>query len=598
MKPSISTCIRPLRPLRAPIAAAALTCVALTSAWSREAEACGGTFCDQGPNSMPVDQSGENVIFVLDEGRVEAHIQIQYDPDTEAEAFAWVIPLQTLPEFSVGSDLFFDQTLAATVPVYGLTTSNSCSSAPTDSDSGGGFTGGFVSSDDSGAPPDDPGPEVVHRETVGAFDVVVLQGGTSQEVMTWLADNGYQQDPAAEPILEAYLSEGFLFAAIKLTHAPGEDAVHPIVLTMSTDEACIPLRLTQIAATQDMDVRAFFFGESRVVPTNYKHVEVNPLEIDWMNLAANYEDVITLAVDSEGAEGRAFVTEFAGDDVVMNPSQVYNGWYSEAFAGLGDSPVGIMDILAAQELYYCIEDFGSCITRHPLIEGLLMSYVPVPAGVDPFEFYSCVSCFEAQLDLDAWDAASFAADFESRIVAPGKRAATTISEQRYVTRLYTTISDHEMNEDPLFIQNPDLGEVSNIRNATRRLNCDGSAWMTLPDGTEVYMPSAGTWPDIYPDEMPWTMRVARGTPQGAMQAIVDNSDRIAELLARWNQQAANGEETGGAESSNGDADGGASADDPTGAKTSCACDSRGGELPVVALGFAFGLLGWRRRRPA
>ncbi|MCA9697067.1 MAG: hypothetical protein KC431_06060, partial [Myxococcales bacterium] len=57
-----------------------------------EAEACGGTFCDNGPMSMPVDQTGENILFVINDTNVEAHIQIQYDPDADADKFAWVIP--------------------------------------------------------------------------------------------------------------------------------------------------------------------------------------------------------------------------------------------------------------------------------------------------------------------------------------------------------------------------------------------------------------------------------------------------------------------------------------------------------------------------
>ena len=74
-----------------------------------EAEACGGTFCDGGPQPMPVDQSGENILFVRDGDFIEAHIQIQYEG--EAERFGWVIPMQSVPEFSVGSDPLFQSLL-------------------------------------------------------------------------------------------------------------------------------------------------------------------------------------------------------------------------------------------------------------------------------------------------------------------------------------------------------------------------------------------------------------------------------------------------------------------------------------------------------
>ena len=93
------------------------------SAWPSPARACGGTFCDSGPNQMPVDQTGENILFILEPGQVEVHIQIQYDPNTNANKFAWMIPLPEVPEFDVGTELLFSELLRATVPTYGLQTS-------------------------------------------------------------------------------------------------------------------------------------------------------------------------------------------------------------------------------------------------------------------------------------------------------------------------------------------------------------------------------------------------------------------------------------------------------------------------------------------
>src|SRR3954470_24537282 len=86
----------------------------------RVVAACGGTFCDSGPRFMSVDQTGENIIFVMEPGMVEAAIQIQYKGD--APHFSWVLPVQALPEIEVGSQALFDRMLAATVPRFGYTT--------------------------------------------------------------------------------------------------------------------------------------------------------------------------------------------------------------------------------------------------------------------------------------------------------------------------------------------------------------------------------------------------------------------------------------------------------------------------------------------
>src|SRR5690606_1780288 len=70
-----------------------------------DAQACGGTFCDNLPQPMPVDQRGEDILFVMDGTTVEVHVRIQYQGD--AERFAWVLPLQGVPEVAVGSDPLF-----------------------------------------------------------------------------------------------------------------------------------------------------------------------------------------------------------------------------------------------------------------------------------------------------------------------------------------------------------------------------------------------------------------------------------------------------------------------------------------------------------
>lgn len=139
---------------------------------------------------MPVDQTGENILFVIDQGQVEVHIQIQYDPDTNPQQFAWMIPLPEVPDFAVGSEL-----LNATVPTYGISDIfEFC----------GGGTGTGEGGTDSGFPASTSAASTSMKiQTVGAFEVVVLGGMNAGEIMQWLGDNGYQQDPDADSVTKA-----------------------------------------------------------------------------------------------------------------------------------------------------------------------------------------------------------------------------------------------------------------------------------------------------------------------------------------------------------------------------------------------------------
>ncbi len=496
-----------------------------------EAEACGGTFCDAGPQAMPVDQSGENIVFVLDGTSVEVHIQIQYQG--EAENFAWVIPLTALPEFTVGSDQLFNNLLMGTVPTYGYDTQQDACPSPTNNpvDDGFGGAGGGTSSGGGEDPEGDGGgPEVIYEETVGAFDIVVLEGGTAQEVVDWLDTNGYQQDPEAEPILAEYVNEGHLFAAFKLTGGAGVEEIHPVTLTYPGNEPCVPLRLTRIAAVEDMEIRTFFLGNERAAPTNYKHVLVNPLKLDWPNFAANYKEVITAAVNEAQAGGKAFVTEYAGPSNVV-PPVAGEQWISTPFETL--EAVDVADELSAQGLMFCEEWSGQCQYNHTLVEGLLAQYLPVPAGLSAYEFYSCLSCNVDQIDTTVWGGPAFAAAMQERIIDPATHARDLLETWSYVTRLYTTISPAEMTADPIFHTNPDLDDVAASRQGTRRILCGGDFVYYLPDGREVYLPQGNDWPD-FQAEMPWVEEVDDVPLVGVPTVLLSQTTKIDKLLAQYN----------------------------------------------------------------
>jgi MYXO-CTERM domain-containing protein len=585
-----------LRPYALP-----LTALLLAALPPRAADACGGTVCDQGPNAMPVDQTGENILFVIDQDQVEVHIQIQYDPDTNAQQFAWLIPLPEVPDFSVGSELLFQELLNATVPTYGLNdVFEFCGGTGTD-----GFpqTSGASFVDESTSGGTDTGVVVKKIETVGAFEVVVLGGMNAADIMQWLGDNGYQQDPNAQPILQEYIDEGNSVVAFKLSHGEGLKSIHPIVLNFAAPDGCVPIRLTRIAAVEDMDIRAFSLGDGRAIPTNYRHVLVNPLKIDWLNFASNYKEVVSLAVDAFKADGHAFVTEFAGDSSVLQTLNFYSAnWDAGPFNQLGLSD--------------CSDAFF-CQWNHPLVEGLLAAYLPVPMGVAPEEFYSCLSCYEADIDQMAWgDGSGFAADLQTRVIAPAEHAKTLVETWPYLTRLYTTISPSEMTEDPLFLLNPELPDVPNVRIAQRDISCEDFAVVTLPDGRQVNMNFGDPWPQ-FQDEMPWEEDVDQMVIDGMPQPLVDNTPLIDELLSAWNQQHPPPQSgTTGNVPTTSDSDGPTtSPGDTTGSSTAystesdsspqivgggqsdgCACDSRGAAPTVPALLALLGLAAVRPRR--
>jgi len=499
------------------------------------AAACGGTFCDTGPNAMPVDQTGENILFVMDGQNVEAHVQIQYQG--AAERFAWVIPVPALPEFEVGSEPLFQSLLAASVPAFGFTTqTDSCEidrGGGQDFASGAGGSGGGANADAG------TGPQVVKRAVVGAFSIVVLQGGTAQEVSDWLVANNYQTIPNAPSILESYVQKKYLFAAVKLNGGADVDEIHPLVFRYPGNQPCVPLKLTAVAATEDMGVRTFFLGQGRVVPTNYKHVTLNPVRIDWQSLGQNYNEVVSRAADSPVADGHAFATEYAGPSNVIATANVYSSsWNPDAFKTIAATDV--VDELGQQGLGSCYYSPGypqgsGCQWTHPLVQSLLEQYLPAPQGLDPAEFYSCLSCYADQIDTTAWNPDGFANDFAERISKPGQHAVALVSQNPYLTRMFTTISPAEMTVDPEFHARPDLPDVALPSMASQRILCTGRSVFTLPTGEEVALPSDGLWPK-WDDSMPWAETIEEIPLQGDPIVLVDNTGKVKSALAAHNEK--------------------------------------------------------------
>ena len=513
-----------------------------------DALACGGTFCDRPPAgqpAMPVDQSGENILFVMANGHVEAHIQIQYTGDPAR--FAWLVPVPAVPKVAVGSQQLFVNLLNATVPTFAVTSSFEVCGTGGDrvSTSGCAFGGASDSSNsvaafggDGGArnrTDEQPTDVAVGHQAVGAFDVTILQSKSAADVLAWLDANGFLYDGDALPILEDYVSRGHVFVALKLQPGAGVNEIHPLVIDYPGTEPCIPLMLTRVAATEDMAVRAFFLGDRRVSPLSYREVTPNPLRFDWANLGANYVSVISRAVDEPGADGHAFVTEYAGPSSAVQATGLSDPrWNSDRFRGL--APEAVIGELGREGLVSCPTSLG-CVALHPLVLPIVHQYLPAPAGMDESQFYSCLSCFKDRIDQAAWDGDAFAAALEERVIAPGKHAAELLATSRYATRLFTTISPFEMTEDPTFVEAPlSAPPVRAARTATIDQACNGDVALKVPGRPDAVMVNGAS--PAFSSDMPYALTVEAHDPlpiAGDPSVVEDSSGAIDDQVQTWNR---------------------------------------------------------------
>ena len=460
----------------------------LSVATEQVARACGGFFCSQ----VPIDQSGEQIIFSVTPAHVTAYIQISYSG--AAQDFAWVVPVAAKPDITLGSPRVFQVVGGVTQPQFRLEWTGDGGSCTYPRFPTAGGVGGSTGAVDASS-----GVTVLASQDVGPFMTVTLESHDSAELVTWLNDNGFVQPAGALPLIDHYVQLGMLFVALRLKQDASAGEILPIVLDMATADPCVPLILTRIAAQPNMPVQVYVLGSARAVPSNWFHVVPDLARINWLQFGANYRQVVTDAVNQ--AAGHGFVTEFAGAAALLKDSIWKPGQYDTSLLSGITDPAALVQAL-----------LSGGYPRDGTMQALLRKWIPMPPavaarGTPESAFYNNLAAYKADLDAAGFvlDTAGFVADLNERVVMPLQRAQAMVDGQPYLTRLLSTVSPDEMTRDPIFALNGDLPDVSNVHVAKASGACqtDGTVKnlsLLLEDGqtlsltgvTTLY--SNGPWP--------------------------------------------------------------------------------------------------------
>ena len=385
-------------------------------------------------NNQYVAQDAERVLFLRNETIQQTTVWVEVRYSGAASDFGWVLPLPKQPKVGVGSRLLFDRLDKATAPVFETTyagtenchnpqdgcvqfprsfadaamSSEIQSPGPDESDAAGGATNADVTVLDAGA--------------TGPYDYVVLVATTVDPLHKWLNDHGYKTPDKAKPILQSHIAKGDVFVAIKLSNGAGIDQIRPIVLAMDNAEPCVPLRLTSIAAAEEMTVVVTVAGKGRAIPKNALHVQVNPMRLNWYAGASNDAQVVSAALDE--AAGNGFVTEFSNPPQgIIDPLFSPNGIIDPLFLPQTQTGLGLVTTLktlgvwaestpggAETELADDIEALTLFGKLHGLTAGQAFAVLAycggATSGVD-WQSQGCTTTVNGkQLKLDAKEAAT------------------------------------------------------------------------------------------------------------------------------------------------------------------------------------------------
>jgi hypothetical protein len=299
----------------APVLAGALL-ASLTVA--HDADACGACLV---PPSDSTIVTGHRMALSISTKQTVLWDQIQYQ-GAPAD-FAWVLPVKPGAVIEVSSDAWFETLEAATgVQVFqpnvdcgGGSSGPSLGCGASDSLAFAGSGGDF----EDGA--SGPKVEVVHRGTVGPYETVTLSTETPGVLNDWLNKAGYAIDAESQPVIDAYVEEGFDFIALKLQPNKDVKEMKPVRVVQPGASPALPLRMVAIGTGANVAITLFVIGEGRWEAKNFTNA-VAPLDLlswDFKDQSSNYGTLRQKALEQNG--GATWLTAFAQPGALLSPLQ-------------------------------------------------------------------------------------------------------------------------------------------------------------------------------------------------------------------------------------------------------------------------------------
>ncbi len=488
---------------------------------------CGGFFCNQ---AAPVVQAGEEIVFVVDEttDTIEMHVEVTYDGPSED--FAWIVPVPQTPEILVGTSALFERLAAVTRPRWlGQTIEDGycrkrigvcffCVEYAM-----GESLPPMPSVDGASAP-----------VAVGPYETVTLQAPTSDTLMQWLVDFGYDATAVAPELLAPYVQSGSTFVALRLAKGNDTGDLVPLVLRYPATRAAVPVTLTALAAADEMPLEVYVLSRGRAVPESYLHVQRNMAAIDWPSQGSNATTIVEQAADEAG--GHAFATDFHGSTGPLAASLFDADRFDEGA------------LRAKTEWVEWVNALKAMLPTPPSDEllALLADLARVPEDVGD-DVWSCPEC----LDVITPDIELYTDRLMAEVVPPLANAQAAIDSQPRLTRLVSALDAGEMTVDPTFVINQDLDgqEIARDRTTTLIYDCgngrtrDGSdRRLDLPDGRSLLLPTerwmsgyAGTDAELLaPHGEPRAQVIEQLSESGPGEVLFDSTPDLLALAEEHN----------------------------------------------------------------
>lgn len=193
-----------------------------------------------GPPNFWMRETGQKAVIVFEKNTETLIISTTFEGD--AKDFAWIVPTPSVPKVTKAPYNLFDSLDTLTQIQY----YNTGVIAP-------------MALNEKAAPTS--AVTVIEQKKVDIYDITVLSATDKNALYDWLKQNNYYYPAAGKYILDDYISNDWIFTAIKintesLTVAENQlrqGTANPLKLVFSTDKIIYPLKISSVTTVPPED---------------------------------------------------------------------------------------------------------------------------------------------------------------------------------------------------------------------------------------------------------------------------------------------------------------------------------------------------------
>jgi hypothetical protein len=322
--------------------------------------------------------------------------------------------------------------------------------------------------------------------------MVTLSTDTPGALNTWLTDNGFVLDPSTQPVVDAYVAEGFDFIALKLLPEKDVGAMKPVRVVQEGANPTLPLRMVAIGTGANVALSLFVISEGRWEAKNFENVvaPTNLIAWDFKDNSSNYGELRQKALAQNS--GATWLTSFAFQGALLSQLPSFSGFFGSSVRTYSAPGAGVFsDTIGSAYIRQGINN-GE-ITDESCLPTMLnigpsgqMVTNPCPLG-KPFDDPSCGFVGSGEIDARTLICGSLepmAARLDDVAVAMNGLHPKDV----WITRIEADLPRSALKDDLVVQAASDQAKVDNLKSAGIAKNIEaicGSDGFVVPPGTSI-----------------------------------------------------------------------------------------------------------------